>query len=253
MNDTKFNDISLCLGEIDEIHNSEINNDLNNISLFDIAGFMKKAYDKINACINDIKEKTGKDIVVLTDFYNFYAGEYKVKLYMNDIREDVYFGRDKNNSFHILPNNLINGVDSELLHLYDLIVHYKELFDSLREINSVDSKFYIDINFQYSSAEHVSVNSKTGLFSLTYTCDDDKLKVSSISDDVKRKIAGSEEDLFKKIVLRIDKCPKNIQSELYDYKRKILLDKKNDKSNTEFDEVKQSDKKDIFSIFRRKH
>lgn len=253
MNDTKFSDISLCLREIDEIHNSEINNDLNKISLFDIAGFMKKAYSEINTCINDIKEKTGKDIGVLTDFYNFYAGGYKVKLYINDIHEDVYFGRDKNNSFHILPNNLINGVDSELLHLYDLIVHYKELFDSLCESNSVDSKFFIDIKFQYSSAEHVSVNSKTGLFSLTYTCDDDELKVSSMSDDVRKKIAGNEKELFKKIVLRIDKCPKNIQSELYDYKRKILLDMKNKNGNTKFEDVKQSDKKGIFSIFRRKH
>lgn len=246
---TKYNPItssSEILEEAKSILLAEKNNSSDCISLYDVAQLLKKLrhnYDMVEerykSQFKSILNSTFGDSssIVIYDF------DYKNKLLeigfkrwnLDDDYDYISFAKD-NDDLYIAKSKswydkeVFAALSSGLSKLYDEFMSFTDYRDDSKakyNINSVNSNF--GVNISHYGAE-VFVKSQRNpcfndfkLFSPSY---DKKYSLECNSSIVNEAFKNKEEEIFKRIFVKIDNCPEWSQAMLYETRQNQLAEER---------------------------
>ena len=218
------------------------NNDKDYISIcsiYEVIIGLRKDYEYLKTyysnLFSEVLKKYGvsnKCIVNNFDFYNFYV----VLSIQNENKEwEEFCVSYKNESFDMKCSDSLDSkrifklLGLSLYDLYGKFMKFHEMYSSYVSSLSTDNdNFFVDMDKHGIS---VRDNNKFQL-SLYHFCDN--YCYDNCDATVKEIILGSEEELFKRIFVKIEDCPSCIRQMLYMYRLDELSDKNNVVKNNGF-------------------
>ena len=205
-------------------------------------------YDVVKL-INDVKNKLNN---IQKTYYNCFTNKLNRRIIIKNfdyekkqLNIDLYFG----NKFYSIPFTKQDGdlcvVESETkdfhqLHYHELLYNIgkelSELYDELMKFNDFDqqqvwgikplnSNFLVDIN-HWCVVIHDDPITLFNDFELSFEVDYNKYKYRCNSTSVATALQGKEDELFKKIFVKIDDCPEWSRQKLYQIRQKQLEEEK---------------------------
>jgi len=185
------------------------------------------------------------DTQILKMYYSI--GSFGDDYYMRfkKINGDICLVNDKSNLYDDEVFLSISGIISKI---YNLHIAYSHLFDDGEyDIIPTNSNFVIDLN-QYGAKikENDEIYER---FSINFNSNGEGYRYSNCaSEKIVEEIKGKEDELFKKIYIRIEKCPKWMRETLYATRQKEIDEIK----KIEEEEKKQEYKKNKIKQLGRK-
>lgn len=241
------------LKEVAELFTQEKIKDNDCISLYDIANLMKKlknGYDYIKERYqehfeNILKEKYYDPSIIIYDF------DYEKK----QLRIGFKFWEDYDNIFFTKQNDDLCVVESESLCSQEVLIligkGLSELYDELIKFSdfknqfalnpkTLNSNFLVDIS---QFGVNIYVNSQSNRFSKDF-------KLSSLSykneydyvcnsTSVLTALQGKEDEIFKRIFVKIDDCPEWSKQTLYQTRQEQLAEEKKLEEEQLYKEMKR--------------
>lgn len=220
------------LNMIKQLLVSEPNKNSSCISLWEVEQLRRKQYSKITLKKNEYEEQMVELMVQAHNTRYLYTGssfnalenEMTISFYHNGKWENIFISKKPCN---VYGNIFVKKIDSihaqeylELLgsvlsELYNFYIQYWQFYyQSSYDVKSVNSRFLVDISDSKSS--------------ITFGTDF-KLKFSSFEDvscmcpdDVLAAITGKEEEILKKVFVKIKDCPEWMQPILREIRQKEL-------------------------------
>lgn len=216
------------LQEIKNILNSKKNTDYNYISLYNIAILIKDKKREHQNIIEYYNEQINNNIneyLIIQDFdYN------KLELHINYKYKEEWYNMTfaKNDGDLYLKTsdnpkalNLLVEIGNDLSLLYDELIKYKDFYKQyIYQIKCLNSNFLVNINaYQINLYQKKEDN----LFELKLYSYNDTYEYNCNSNNIINTIHNNEDELFKKIFVKIDDCPKWSQIYLYKIRKKQLI------------------------------
>ncbi len=226
------------LGEIKKIFYSKKINNPEYISLYDIAKLMKmknKEYEEMQDSYEDLLEQKINDQYYDSSLYissfNYKTNELKIRFKYIKKYEDIYFSKSNNDlyitkSTTYMDKEILSLLGDIISNLYDEFLKYKDYEEqNAYSINPVNSKFLVNIN-KYG----VSIYTKnptsfiTKDFELSSHSYKQKYDYDCNSNNIVSTIKGNEDELFKRIFVRIEDCPEWSKKILYQIRKEQLTE-----------------------------
>lgn len=235
---------SEVLKELREVLSRNKTNDFESISLYDIFKVInqkRKNYEKMklsftNSFEHILKHTYGKKFAVKIYDFDYTNNMLKLsldsKIYSDWYQcEHMHFskvdGKICLSSEATLNSDIVlTLLDNHLSKLYDDLMAYKGLFLQSAINIASDSKFVINI-----TKDRIDVRTSTikcrfkydfGISLLNYN---GECKYDCDADYIFKLLNGKEKELFEKIFVKIDKCPKYLQRDLYEIRKEELIKK----------------------------
>ena len=226
------------LNEIKSTLLLEENNSIDAISLYDIVSIVRRKkyeYEKLKDYYEERLNYLLHDHYSISYgiiLYNFDYENHELSIGFSDIDDDynrMTFSKQdgdlylKESEEILYKDKLFFLFSSILSSLYDEFLKYEDFFNqSVYEIKTINAKFLVKIN-EYGVELYIPSNKLfEPLFSIDAHSNRDVYNVGCNSGNVINTIKGSERELFKKVIVRINECPKWMQEELYELRKKQL-------------------------------
>lgn len=226
---------SQILEEVKSILTSEKNLESDCISLYDIAVLMSKTNHKYDNTVKkyeeDIEYLTNEKIIIYDFDYDYNELMIGVKSYGKVYKKIIF--KKKNGDLYISKaeynwaKDILESAGTEISKLYDDFLEYKNYKEDNRYgVKPINSNFLVDISYHGVSicATNKSFNSSND-FELSfpeYYDENHEYKYDCNSTKVMDALKGSEKQIFKRIFVKIDDCPKWMQEKLYKKRQKEL-------------------------------
>lgn len=232
-----LNSASEILEEIKSIFLSEPNKDEENISLYEISKLLKMKGQELDAYKNSSENKMeqiiqaeyGKSSNIIIYGFDYdndeleigfkYVNEYK-KIYFSKNNGDLYVKKSESN----WSNDILVLVGNLLTELYDYYLKYKECQSQKKEsIKPVNSNFHVNIN-KYGLCIYTKSNTNKYMhdFELSSKSYSNEYKYVCNSHNIIETIKGKEDELLKRIYVKIADCPKWSQTILTEIRKEQL-------------------------------
>lgn len=263
-----INSRSEILEEIKNVLIYDKNDDKDCISIYDVVQVLKKLYYDYNSVKMKYKDFFRRIITEKYDIYSsliIYDFDYvnnELKIgFTRDISKcdykEIYFSKE-NEDLYITKSEseygeeLLNILCCYLSKLYDELIKFNDYKDDSQgkyNIKSVNSKFNIDIN---NCGVRVFVESLNKTFengfSLYSPSYNNKYSLKCNSGLVNEAINGKEQEIFKRIFVRIEDCPQWSQTVLHEIRENQL----SEEEKIEKEKQKRLElKRKILSFFKK--
>lgn len=242
------------LEEVKRILASEKNKDNDCISLYDVAMLFRKAksdYDKIrdnytDRCEDLLASKFNDSRIVIYSF-DYENNELRIGFnYINENFDKINFSK-KNGDLYISKSESFYDkevfaiLDSELSKLYDELLKYSAFMSEYNfRFKAVNSNFLVDISRWGVSICAKSLNNPQAIdfeLSSLSTFDDYDYQCNSII--VMNALKGKEDEIFKRIFVKISDCPNWCQAALYEMRQNQLAEEQKIEVERIYKEVKR--------------
>lgn len=233
---------SAILEEIKNVLISNPNMDSNCISLYDVAYLLKRkkcGYERNKNSFDDyfhyvIKSRFGSSSSIVVYDFDYDKNEMRIGIRNNDLYgdydeivfakkgEDLYVKRAETNKWKAILFTL----GDDLSELYDKLIQYKNFKKQNKYyLKSVNSNFLVNVSFH---GVNMFLENPLSFFIHDFQLDSLSYKsgynCECNSNAVISTIRGKENEIFKKIVIRIDDCPEWMQTQLYEIRQNQLLE-----------------------------
>lgn len=230
---------TLILEEVKNILSSPKNKNSDCISLYDVSKFLKTfhyEYDNIkeqynNKLDNIAKNKFNKDSSVVVhdfdyknkilhiSFKKYYSGDY-IDIYFSKQNGDLYISKAESyyaSEFFNLLSSILSNLYDELLKYND----YKDFSKSKYATKTVNSNFLVNISNYGVEIFIKNYETEFKLFAPSYT---NNYSFECNSNIVNEAFKGKEDEIFKRIFVKINDCPKWSQALLYEIRQNQLAE-----------------------------
>ena len=134
-------------------------------------------------------------------------------------QNDDYIFQSKNNNF----DNVLSLIRNDLIVMYDELIKFHEFMtDEVYFKKSVNSSFEFTI---YNSCVFINYRNSIGLlenFNITYYNKNNSFEYYTNKKNILNIISDNEEQIFKKIFINIEDCPKWSRDILYNFRNMQL-------------------------------
>jgi len=229
---------SEILEEIKKVLVAPRNKDSDCISLFDVSMLLKNSNDTYNNIIpkyhndfdNIVKKEIGKDSMIVV--YDF---DFKTKLLNIGFCEnykgfkDIFFAKE-NDDLYVFKsesrysNDVLKAIGPGLSNLYDELIKYSSHEESKIDIKSVNSNFIVDIDKKNVQIVMTIWKDKVLNSFYLYKNNDNNYSLHCNSNKICETVKGNEDEIFKRIFIKISDCPKWCQTELYEIRQNQLAE-----------------------------
>lgn len=220
---------SEILSELKNVLSTGKNRDNNYISLYEIINIIKQKNNQYKQIKNNyeleleyaIRSKYNNLNIIVYDF-DYKKNELKIGvIYFDDYDRITFSKKDGdlfiNESESSLANDILALSGNTLSELYDEFIKYKDFKEQYKYgLKSINSKFLIDI-----SPNQISIYMED--LRLTTYSYKDEYQYNCNSNIVISAFKGKENEIFKKILIKIEDCPEYYQTTLYKNKKNQLL------------------------------
>lgn len=256
ININSLNNSKELLKEFASILTEEKTKDTDCISLYDIANLMKKSKNEYNRIENEyekhlnsvLKEKqlyiylsfnyAKKQLIIgvakepSNHFYTITLTKQDEELYIVEI-ETPYF------------NEILKTIGSDLSKIYDEFMKFSDSNTQKNyNIKPLNSNFLVDINSYGVSTHPETENFELSSHSYTKKYD---YKCDSVS--VLTALHGKEDEIFKRIFVKIDDCPKWSKQALYQIRQEQLKEEKRLEEEQLYKETKKQKRLELKNKF----
>jgi len=229
------------------------NNDC--ISLYDVAALMhqmnykyesiKDSYDRhIDNLIT--QEFDSSTSIVIYDFdydnkelsigFNYVGDNYDEITFIKK-QGDLYISKSESS----WDKDVIAAIGTELSQLYDEFIKFSNYKDEKNyDVKPVNSNFFVDISSYGVDIFTKSItNQFMKEFKLSSHSYDDKYAYHCNSTAIIGSLKGNEDEIFKKIFVKISDCPKWSQETLYEIRQKQLKKEQKIEDEIKYEEIKK--------------
>ncbi len=229
------------------------NNDKDCISLYQIAKLIKnKKYqyermkEEYQSHLDYIINCKYPDTSILVYDFDYDKSELSIGVKLFITYDKIRFAK-RNGDLVLVQSGTWRGQDilvalgDKLLKLYDKFMDYKDFFEQRNyDFNSVNSNFLIVVSQKGVSIFTRSQSNKLMKdFELSSDSNNNEYAYECNSYLVIREIEGKEDEIFKRIFVKIDDCPKWCQPILYETRQNQLAEEKRIKDEEKFKEMKK--------------
>ncbi|MBQ9071848.1 MAG: hypothetical protein IJY25_01665 [Bacilli bacterium] len=237
------------LEEIKHILTQQKIKDNDSICIYEVSELIKRtngSYERMKDCYSEIFEDTlyrkyGKVRVVVYNF-DYYKDELTIGFnYFGKglDYDDITFSK-QNSELYLKKSETSRGMgvlvalNNDLNELYDKFMKYSGFMQqSNYKIKSVNSKFLVNISH---NVVNVGTHDNFCLESYSYKND---FCYECNSSSVISELKGNEEELFKKIFVKIKDCPKWMQEQLYEIRQNQLAEEQRIEDENKYQEMKK--------------
>ncbi len=230
---------SEILEEIEKILLTEKNKDENCISLYDISNLIKNTacnYDKIidryeKRCEFMLKSKISGLAMLKIDYFNYHKKELRIRVNFSDDYDKITFCKS-NGDLYISKSEshfdkaVFAVLSAELSKLFDELMSFSSYNEETKYgLKAVNSNFLVNI---YFFGVDIFVKSPTNSFMMDFMLSSYKYsnnyRYDCNSSIVISAIKGKENEIFKRIFVKISDCPKWSQPSLYEIRQSQLIE-----------------------------
>jgi len=222
------------LNEIKDILTQEKCKDSECVSLYDVLTIVsgkRRSYDRAEHKFENYLE------VGMDDYYSFRLNPYSTKIFDYERMElKVGYNFDYVTFIKINGDLIIKKSDTykardllykcgeKISNYYDSCLEYKSLFtQQCDNIESVNSKFLVDINSdEVSISSSIQDNRHIHKFELSANTKKSEYSYTCESNNVISAFRNKEDEILKRIFIRIEDCPKWTQFSLYEIRKQQL-------------------------------
>lgn len=261
------------LEEIKNVFNSSENKDEDCVSLDIVLNLMRlnnRRFNKINIIhqrrLDTIMNNHYNNVGLIVYGYDYEKGNLKIGYKFLSTYNKIVFTK-KNDDLIIVEseschaNDVLACIGNELSLLCDLYEQYREFTEQFNYgIRAVNSNFLINL-----SSNEISFFARTGKYSfckdfeLTAYCYDkfgnNQYGYNCNSNNILSLIRGQEDELFERIYIKIDDCPKWCQESLYEIRKNQLIEQKKQEDEIKYKEMKKEKrlalKRKIFPFLKK--
>ncbi len=231
-----------------------ININENYISIYDVYELIyktKKNYDTMkrnyeNKIELSVKNNFGDDAkIILYGFSTSKGGidiDFKRYSFSEDnniifskLNEDVYI---KYSETSIYQFELLKALGNIILTAYDDFLKFEAFNNETKyNINAINTNLLVDI-----SKDGVSIDNSEGFnasFKLKLASSDNEFDYTCNSSNVLNVISGHEQEIFRKILIKISDCPNWMKDELYKIRKQEIENFKKEKLKSETEQKEQ--------------
>lgn len=246
------------LEEIKRIITQPRNKDNRAISLYDVAMLLKKQYCQLEIikekyknifdCL--VKNKFGYGYLVVIHNFNYETNELHISFGSHHSElDDIYF--KKNDDLYVTKSETSRSRTSEILKLLgdDLSKLYDEFIknrDFKKQINygfkSRNSQFYVDIGSHGVEIYALNTSIVSALladFKLSMYSYKNEFEYNCNSANVINELEGNENELFKRIFVKINDCPEWMRVQLYKIRQNQLAEEQRIEDEKKYKEMKK--------------
>lgn len=228
---------TLILEEIKNVLLTKKNNSNDCISLYSVGLLLKQLYNdyamiskKYKQQFENLLKSTFRDSSIIIYDFNYKEKLLEIGFKRRDSEDfkDICFAKE-NNDLYIAKSKspydkeIFYILSSSLSKLYDEFMSYKDYKDCNKakyDRKLVNSNFGVDIS--YHGIEIFSKFQKDSFFKLFLPSYTDKYSLECNSNIINESIRNKENEIFKRIFVRIENCPEWCQSILYKIRQKEL-------------------------------
>ena len=253
---------------VEKLLNSERLLNPNFIAIYDVLRFYKKTYTDIEASEKCIKRRMEFKLnsidedyyVVIYDMYSDEARLTLVKPYrylkVKDSEERFWF-KKKNGDIYIskrdgdliLGDEILSVIGQEILELYDYQLSIQNIKKaSVCWANSVDSDFIVSIYFGVDISIRRGIET---LMEISTSWTDDDIDYKCNSNNLAQLLKGNVYNLYRKIFVKIDDCPKWMQEELYEIRRQQVIEEEKERQKKLKKQKRRDFWKKIFPFIKK--
>ncbi len=237
MNNKKelFEEIKKIIVSNDKIKEDEIN-------LYDLSKVIRKKEIEFrnekkifeNYLLKQIKKNFDKNSDLIIYDFNYEKKELKIGFKFSKDFKKIIFGQ-KNNQLFIkesesnYADDLLFYMGEDFLNFYNFFINYDYYHEQVNfNVKPINSKFLVDIS-NYGVNIYVKRNNDilTKIFELNSRSWNNTYICKCNSDEIKNLISNNEDEIFKKIFVKINECPEWSKSELYKLKKEQKEEIKN--------------------------
>lgn len=214
------------LENIRSVLEQEDNKDIDAISLYDLVLLMRKKYDELNSLRWKLKYNIG-ELVDLNKLYlnvdfdydreQLVISYYNDKMYFKKVDGDLVIV--KSACYH--ATNILGQCGDKISECYDEFLEAKGFDnDFIRNIKSVNSNFFIN-----SDEYNVTISEKyryRSSFNLSAKIYNNKYSYDCNSDNIAKLCRNNEDEIFKRIFIKISDCPEWTQEKLHQVRNEQL-------------------------------
>jgi len=239
--------------EVKKILETEKNKDKDCISLYDVARVMKKKYNEYylmrsyyQVCLaKSMKDKYGDARVIINDF-DYDKKEMLITFGCFDSYQNVYFAKNDEKIYITKTKSakgkeILSTLENELSQLYDEFIKYRDFErQSIYGAKSSNTNFLVDIcNFRVSIYAKEELNRYKNVFELSSYSNTNEYDYNCDSNMVIRAFKGKENEILKRIFIKISDCPKWSQSILYEIRQNELIEEQRQEEKQRYNERKK--------------
>jgi hypothetical protein len=221
---------------------------MDTISIYDVMSLSMKNYyvqenikQKYKVLMNQkIKNEIGNDYAIVIHDFDYDLNELFISIIdcyiyndksLNNSPSEEYKFQKKDGDLYISEaehehheDDMLPLIGDDLSNLYDLFLKSKDYNEQAkRRINPINSGFLVDIN-RFGVNLYIPKNFIQNEFSIRLFNGSDDYSYECNSNNVMNLLKGNEDELFKKIFVRIDDCPEWMRSTLYEQRQVQLAE-----------------------------
>ena len=266
----KLSSAQLILEEVKKILVAEKNHDSDCISIYDIAKLIKEfhyKYDNLIKLYNDRLNYSihsrNKDLWIGIHDFDFKTNELRIGLKKYDESPQEISFTKANNDLYITKSKsywseeVFPLICSTLSELYDEIIKFSGFEnDYCYNLPTINSKFHVDISsYGVNFFDTFSTNMFIHDFQLSSLSFKDKYECICNSSTVIETIKGEEDEIFNRIFVKIEDCPKWCQPLLYETRKIELQEEEQEKMKQQQQKQKKQKrlalKRKLFSFLKK--
>jgi len=271
---TKYEPIvshSQILEEIKKILTSNKIKNSDCVSIYDVLVLTTKMYnnyeelfEKYNERIRPlIKQEFGNYANI--GIYNFDYDNNELRIgftHSGDSYDKITFKKNDNDLFiseteTYRAKEILETVGTELSQLYDEFIKYSPYKnDYIFKVKPVNSNFLVDMSPNMVEIGILLPNHiLTYEFKLWFSCAMNKYRYDCNSNAIIEAVKGNEDEIFKRIFVKIEDCPKWCQEELYEIRKNQLEEEQKIEDKMKQQEMKKQKRleltRKIFSFIKK--
>lgn len=222
------------LNEIKDILNSDINTDNDCISLYDILLLIRSVYSDIRN-IKDKYEEIFKNSIKHSSWYNmnfnYTSNELEISYrFCQRLNCNITFVKKdadlfvKETNFQSYAQEFLVRVGNAVLKLYDELKQYEAFYtQKVENLKAINSNFSINItNYEVTISTTAKIHEYDFSIKATNGIYDNKYEHECNSNNILNVIVGQEDEIFKRIFVKISNCPEWSQPLLTEIRQKQI-------------------------------
>ena len=225
------------LNEIEDILNNDINTKPNCISLYDVLllirktnyniGQLKKGYERqLNYNFHYVE----RYFKIGVDEFDFVKDELKITYgFCSKYGNSIIFLKEngdlfiKETDYHTMSHKIFSNLGDILLELYNNFENYRPFYEEKKcNLRPVNSNFFIDIGRHGIKIKDNNNNFFGEDFTITAYPFTNDYNNQINSHNILNVIAGHEDEIFKRIFVKISDCPEWSQPLLTEFRQRQL-------------------------------
>lgn len=265
---TKYEPISSRLQILEEVKGLMTTNKIKNsdcVSIHDVAVLLFKMRNKYQSIMDScnirvrdlIKQEFGRTADIIIYSFDYDSNELKIGFkYIGDDYDKITFIKKDGDLFitkskSYYDKKVLAVIGTELSQLYDDLIKYSDYKnDYIFNVRPVNSKFLVDITSSgVSIYTKLPTNIFTKEFNLKFPSYDDEYKYDCNSTILIEAFWGNENEIFKRIFVKIEDCPKWSQETLYEIRQKQLVEEQKIEDKIKYKEMKKQKRLELTRRF----